>query len=769
MTAIYNLLTRLEGDARNQIELTMHQLIARVNIPYNSSSPPGLIEADTRDPFNKSGKYALGWVFFGLILLAFTSALYCYHAFTDRIRAAWSSHQYELFPRVMDLERETHLPRTQPTISGWRPLLFMIALFRFIFYRTIPDWRIHKSLKPIVFPPLSVLFIGFAGVAFSLMYTFVPQPLYWTSIQYGSPPVAIRSGMLAVALLPWVVAMAMKANFVSIITGIGPERLNVFHRWGSYLMLLLSLIHTIPFYITPITDARGVPAFKSFFSRQHFYVYGTGVAALVPLCFLVIHSLPIIRRPMYELFLVLHWPVGAVFVGTMFWHCNNYLTSYSYLYATVAIWLTSWVGRIFYTNFLNPRRMSWLIGDESAITLLPENAVKITVPTQMKWRPGQYVYIRMPGISIFENHPFTIASLCSDDFPSEYGEEYRDLLLVFRPFGGFTRKVVNTALEKGEWKTYRAFLDGPYGGMRRRIESFDKVVLIAGGSGITAIVSQLLDLIKRMRDGKAVTKDVQVIWALKRPETMEWFKEELRICRDCAPPESVRCQFFITSAKRMSVRTHQMTTQAANRHISTYLHDKVNDKFMDIAEKRASYHSKRNSAYIQEYAEGDENLEKELRTENEDVIQPLPKAHIKQINHPNAQAHEGGRDLALDIKTALASGMPDSVLDPSAADEGFNFGFPSTPTEFQKNLMRFAFLPAAKRGADGWSTEYGRPDLPYMLRQMSKSWGKRTCVFVCGPPSMRVTVASAVASLQSLIFTDPEKEEIFLHTENYAL
>jgi NAD(P)H-flavin reductase len=476
---------------------------------------------------------------------------------------------------------------------------------------------------------------------------------------------------------------------------------------------------------------------------------------------------------MYELFLLLHWPAAVVFVGMMFWHCHNYLTSYSYLYATVAIWASSWIGRVFYTNFLNPWRMSWLIGDESAVTLLPENAVKITVPTQTKWRPGQYVYIRMPGISLFENHPFTIASLCSEDFPSEYGEEYRDMLLVFRPFGGFTRKVVNTALEKGPMKTYRAFLDGPYGGMRRRIESFDKVVLIAGGSGITAIVSQLLDLIKRMRDGKAVTKDVQVIWALKRPETMEWFKEELRICRDCAPPESVRCQFFITSAKRMSaVRTHRMTAQTAQKHISNYLHDKVNDTFMDIAEKRASYHSKRNSAYIQEYAEGNQELEKELRDENEDVIQPLPQAHVRQMDKPEVpagQSHTGGRDLALDIRTALESGLPDSVLNPNAVDEGYDFGFPSTPTEFQKNLMRFAFLPAAKRGADGWSTEYGRPDLPYMLRQMSKSWGKRTCVFVCGPPSMRVTVASTVASLQNLVFSDPEKEEIFLHTENYAL
>jgi len=217
---------------------------------------------------------------------------------------------------------------------------------------------------------------------------------------------------------------------------------------------------------------------------------------------------------MYELFVALHVPVAIVFLGMMFWHCNNYLTSWHYLLSTLGIWLLSYFMRLFYLNWTRPGQLSWLIGDEAAVTLMPENAIKITIPTRMRWRPGQYVYLRMPGISVFENHPFTIASLCSEDFPSEYGEGYRDMVLVFRPFGGFTKKVLQNALDHGPWHTYRAFVDGPYGGMQRRIEAFDDVVLIAGGSGITAIVSQLLSLIKKMRDGKAVTRKIHVIWAL---------------------------------------------------------------------------------------------------------------------------------------------------------------------------------------------------------------------------------------------------------------
>jgi hypothetical protein len=282
---------------------TLHTLVARINIPFNSSSPQGLIEANTVDPFNKSGKYALGWVYFGVILLVFTAILYMYHSFTDRIRAAMHQEEvlkssttsspstdYELskyptypyptdkstnkfFPRAGELHSA---PKTQSSISAFRPIHLLIAVFRFVFYRPMPEIRLRKGWRSIGFPPLGVIVIVFAGLSFSILYTFVPQPLFWDSIQFGSPPVAIRSGMLAVALIPWIVAAAMKANLISFVTGIGHERLNVLHRWGAYLCLVLSLIHTIPFYITPVWDAEGLSQFKNMFQNQHFYVYGTG-------------------------------------------------------------------------------------------------------------------------------------------------------------------------------------------------------------------------------------------------------------------------------------------------------------------------------------------------------------------------------------------------------------------------------------------------------------------------------------------------------------
>ncbi|KAF2223575.1 ferric reductase like transmembrane component-domain-containing protein [Elsinoe ampelina] len=826
------------------------QLHKRVSIPCcNRTSPAGLVEANTLDPWNKSGKYALAWVYFCVILLVIATLKRLYSIWTDKLRTAFykeetlqsgkgsspgSDYEMSSLPSALPTSTSTRRffpakgelpkpPKSESSLSTIRPFNLTIAAFRYVFYRPLPLLRankLKKRMRPVNLPNPGVFLLFIAALGVTIGYCFIPRPYFWQSFAYGSPPLAIRAGMLAVALMPWIIALSMKANILTLLTGISHERLNVLHRWLAYLCLILSIIHMVPFYIKPASDAQGYRIFESYFPRNGGYIYTTGICALVPLGLLCLQSLPVFRRKMYELFVALHVPLAMVYLGLLFWHCKNYLTSWHYLIATAAIWLLSYVARLFFLNWSNPWRKSWLIGEEAAVTLMPENAIKVTIPTQVRWKPGQYVYLRMPGVSMFENHPFTIASLCSEDFHSTYGEEYRDMVLVFRPFGGFTKKVFESAIEHGPWHTYRAFIDGPYGGMNRDLHSFDHVVLFAGGSGVTALISQLLDLIKRMREDKAVTKTVQVVWALKRPEVLEWFKEELRICREYAPPGTTQCQFYITAAKRQAKTGQLVSAQTPTRPISGFFHDKVNHAFQSIADNRHSTISNhRHSALIADEAAIDPKREKVLRDEEEDRIRPLPQAHLlparansRASNHSNrstnatpppvppmpvseksatshlSQKRPLAANLHLDISSAQrATTTPSQTYDPAhtlrrqasspsiattaANQRNFDFGFPSTPTEFQKNLMRFAFLPAAiKSRNSGWTTEYGRPDIRYMLREMERTWtGKRVAVYVCGPPSMRVDVQKGVAEMQSSVWRREGREEVWMHAENYAI
>src|ERR1700728_681385 len=283
-------------------EALIADLAKRVNIPINSTSSPGLVAASQQDPWSQAGKYGLGWLYFGVILIVATSAKYLYHYWGDKIRTALHKQEvinsakttspdspYELpsaISAMTDSSNRHFFPSRGPlpgqpkeghTMSSFAPINNTIAVFRWIFYRPIPVLKIWRL--QFVFPSLGVTVLVLVGTAFCILYVFLPQPLYYQSMAYGSPPMAIRAGMLSVALLPWVVALASRANFISVVTGIGHDRLNVLHRWSAYICLLLALIHAIPFWVQSIRDPDGFATFKLYF-HQRYYIFGTGIAAL---------------------------------------------------------------------------------------------------------------------------------------------------------------------------------------------------------------------------------------------------------------------------------------------------------------------------------------------------------------------------------------------------------------------------------------------------------------------------------------------------------
>jgi hypothetical protein len=93
-----------------------------------------------------------------------------------------------------------------------------------------------------------------------------PKPYYWADEKFGgSPPLATRSGWMALACMPFVLyvqahaqistilimpsATATKTNWITLFTGVSHERLQVFHRWISYAFFILALLHTFPWYV----------------------------------------------------------------------------------------------------------------------------------------------------------------------------------------------------------------------------------------------------------------------------------------------------------------------------------------------------------------------------------------------------------------------------------------------------------------------------------------------------------------------------------------
>ncbi|RPB24208.1 hypothetical protein L211DRAFT_215110 [Terfezia boudieri ATCC MYA-4762] len=727
------------------------------------------------------------------------------------------------------------------------------------------------------------------GWLYPTLYTFTQHPYYHVYARYGPPGLASRAGMIAVATIPFIIALGMKANWISLVTGVGHERLNVLHRWLGLLCLFFSLVHTIPFLVEPVKgdwgDGTGSWAAlrdKLLYGKGSIY-YWNGFAALGCILWMNIASLPFFRRWRYEFFVHIHIFTGVGTLAMLFWHCYDQLSSWHYLWATVVIWVTSLAWRfLFKTNWFSSSG-KWFSGDTGTFTRLTDDGVKITITTRMRWHPGQHVFLRIPAVSYLDNHPFTVASVMreEDDLPSpssgntmdttthlkqdakndrtlakvaekRFGKsdkvaEWNDMVLVFKPYKGFTRKVFDISRQLNDI-SYKVLLDGPYGGMPRKLESFDTVLLIAGGSGITPVVAHLQDLCRKIRKGKAVTTDVRIVWTVKRFESLEWFKDEISAAARSVPFGLVHCQYFVTEESPVEFcdypisATQQWPTSPAAASMKSPFHDSLTgdddgqppmpalpgtavttpervDYFppADFPAISPQYPQERKSpipAIAQEsqtpHAQSVKTLTTPIQTtftapDTRDILDSHPNpfttpvgaadcgdydshhAHLEITDsHPNPFSSSTGYHQEK-IPSAPEPGLaaPNHSKKPSLRV--------STIPEFQPEQTDGIFRvasPPPSAGAprpniapdghrlsygpgdfgDEVMIEFGRPRLREGIRPWAEGFGRRTCIYVCGPETMKIDVSNAVAGLQHDIWRreNQDREEVYLHTETFG-
>lgn len=148
----------------------------------------------------------------------------------------------------------------------------ILAAWRLAAYKRAPRWLSDR----LGLPSMGVLFFFGLAILYNCILTFAVRPYYRGHRGYGSPPLAVRTGLMATALTPWILALSAKANIISWLTGIGHEKLNIVHRWMSWLCLGLSIVHTVPFIVAPLRD--GGPAQL----RRQYYKPG-GYEVCIPL------------------------------------------------------------------------------------------------------------------------------------------------------------------------------------------------------------------------------------------------------------------------------------------------------------------------------------------------------------------------------------------------------------------------------------------------------------------------------------------------------
>ncbi|OQE39342.1 hypothetical protein PENCOP_c007G02766 [Penicillium coprophilum] len=357
-------------------------------------------------------------------------------------------------------------------VKRTRPWRWFTSISRYLSYRgyRVPALR-HWS------PALGVMILGAVGAVFFFAMTLGPKPYYWpTDASYGSsPPIATRSGWMALALLPFVLALSTKANMISGVTGIPHEKLQVFHHWTSYAMFVLALIHTFPFY--------------EFFKATHIFV-------------------------------------AVVFVIFFFLHCDFRLSSWDYFIAS---------GVIYFLSLIASHIRTYLVHGihNATLELLPSGLVRVSVPSIIKWTPGQHVFVRFltSDLHLLTAHPFTISSACRN--PDEIGKASK-IIFYIKPRDGVTGRLGAMAA-KNPGCTKKILIEGPYGGVSElHMAQFDRILVIAGGSGggfSLAMVDEALQLtgvnLPTSEKREPSRRNLQVVFSTRDHAMADWYIEEI--------------------------------------------------------------------------------------------------------------------------------------------------------------------------------------------------------------------------------------------------
>ncbi|KAN0062271.1 hypothetical protein ACQY0O_005452 [Thecaphora frezii] len=441
--------------------------------------------------------------------------------------------------------------------------------------------RLHSLLRLHRLPPLGPLLVMAAFSLGLFAWCLAVKPWYRPAAVWGSTPLGLRSGMIAIGMTPFVFVFAMKVNPVTWLTAISHERLQLYHQWLARLMLLFSLVHGISFLWQPLHDG-GASNLHAWFVYDK--VWWTGSVCISLLIWIVASSIGAFRNFSYEFFVIQHVVTVILFLAFLFLHTRDMQRSWSWLWPVVAVWgfatLYRWSNALRQSSFGRAKAMVEVqVDDEDAIDQRPSDEgriLRIALNAPTRWSPAQHFFIRFPTLGPWQSHPFSVLSLASPDAQSE-----SQIVFVVRVQRGLTQhlyrrvklsgksrdvaapaseklaQIFDDASQKASLEgidaesgielskqlpgtsgsqarcplrttslTLPAMVDGPYGS-ESSMASFDAVLLFAGGVGITFCLSILMDLATRAasRDNvkRIVTRKAALVWSVPSLSLIPWF------------------------------------------------------------------------------------------------------------------------------------------------------------------------------------------------------------------------------------------------------
>jgi predicted ferric reductase len=396
---------------------------------------------------------------------------------------------------------------------------------------------------------------------------------------------SVALGFIGLALMALQFALTARVNRIEASYGI--DLVLAFHRYTSFVAFVMVLVHPlILFGVQP--DTIQLLNFPVAPLRAQ-------MATIATIAFIALIVTTIWRKQLkipYEPWRLSHSILSVLAVGLGLGHAllvGNYLGLFwkAVLWGAIAL-VSLWL--IIYIRLVKP----WLMTKKPFLVeeIKPERGDVWTLALRpighdgFRFQPGQFAWITL-NITPFSmrEHPFSMSSS---------GEHPERLEFGIKAVGDFTSKI------KDYKPGTKAFLDGPYGVFTTdRYEDSAGFVLIAGGIGITPLMSMLVTAAERGDDRpytliysnktwdgityrEAIDDlkkrlDLTVIHVLREPPA-DWegatgYVDKEMLDRYIPTRRGTRHYFICASPKMMDqveLALHQLNVPVTNVHLEHY-------------------------------------------------------------------------------------------------------------------------------------------------------------------------------------------------------
>ncbi|KAH9206361.1 cell surface metalloreductase [Leptodontidium sp. 2 PMI_412] len=309
--------------------------------------------------------------------------------------------------------------------------------------------------------------------------------------------VGLRAANLAlVNMMP--LFLGTHLSFLADRFGVSLKTFRMVHRSTGVMSFALVLCHVL------VVAARGAGTFSSSVPESLYGLIGGSA-----LCLLLLLSIPILRRPSYELFLRIHQSLALLVMYSTLRHLmltSKFPWLFVYIFAGICAALF-----VFQLGTAVFRNKAWGHSFSQAYITRVNDTVRIRIvasrPVEVK--AGQYINIWIPYVSwyILQSHPFVVTNWVEG--------KQGTLDLFIQPRRGFTRDLFrHGTTDERDIIPRLVLFSGPHG-ISIPVVKYETVLMVATAFGIAALVSYLRKLTHSYQTCKTRTRRVHLVWQLQ--------------------------------------------------------------------------------------------------------------------------------------------------------------------------------------------------------------------------------------------------------------